>query len=391
MHAQQCSRDLYGLTLWNGGVSIRFHGETVAWPPRSPQAVSNSGRTGRVKVKYLMLLAALIGAVLISSPVAAGRKFSDFSSLEGLERTSLTSPTGDRLDVIRYVGDVRRPALVIVPGSLCAPLFAALDSAPADQAFASVPMFSDQERVALDAHIVYLERRNIVSLETMSSAPEFSIEQIFEHSPCSERNGAVTLEQRVADVLVQVRWLKQQNWVESVHLVGVSEGSDVVAGVAASDDSLASSLMLIGGAGPSQFADFAAFARGRKDIASVRQVFTDLDQFLTSKAPAQYKGSSAERWQSFAIDNTPLDMLSKSTMPLFIAHGDSDTSVPVSSADLVAVELMRTQPRRPVFYWSVVGGGHMLETEEKRRLGEIVVSYLAWARSSPSGRTFRAD
>jgi pimeloyl-ACP methyl ester carboxylesterase len=341
--------------------------------------------------RLILLAATLIGSAVGSGPVAAGKSFSDFSSLQDLERTSLTSPTGDRLDVIRYAGDERRPALVIVPGSLCAPLFAALDTAPAGQASATVPMFTDQERAALRAHVVYLERRNIVSLETMSSAPEFSIEQIFKLSPCSERNGAVTLEQRIADVLVQVRWLKQQGWVESVHLVGVSEGSDVVAGVTASDDSLASSLMLIGGAGPSQFADFAAFARGKNDVAGVREVFSDLDQFLSSKAPGQYKGSSAERWQSFAIDNTPLDMLSRSTVPLFIAHGDADTSVPVSSADLVAIELMRTQPQRPIFYWSVVGGGHMLEAGEKRRLGEIVVSYLAWARSSPSGRTFRAN
>lgn len=390
MRAQQCPFDLRELTRVDGGVSIYVHGDNRL---AGAQAVGRTylRRTRRVKVKHLVLLAAIASAVLTSGPAVAGRTFSDFSRLEGLERTSLTSPTGDRLDVIRYASDERRPALVVVPGSLCAPLFAALDNTPGDQAFASVPMFSDQERAALDAHVVYLERRNIVSLETMSSAPEFSIEQIFEHSPCSERNGAVTLEQRVADVLAQVRWLKKQDWVESVHLVGVSEGSDVVAGVAASDGSLASSLMLIGGAGPSQFADFAAFARGKNDIAGVRQVFTDLDQFLSAKAPGQYKGSSAERWQSFAIDNTPLDMLSKSSVPLFIAHGDSDTSVPVSSADLVAVELMRTQPQRPVFYWSVVGGGHMLETREKRRLGEIVVSYLAWARSSPSGRTFRAD
>lgn len=337
------------------------------------------------------VLAACAALAATSGTAIAGRSFSDFSALRELERTTLTSPVGDRLDVVRYAGTARRPALVIVPGSLCAPLFAALDRMPGDRAFASVPMLTDAERAVLDAHVVYLERRNIVSLETMAAAPEFSVEQIFRHSPCSERHGAVTLQQRIDDVLLQARWLRQQPWVESLHLVGVSEGADVVAGVAAADGALASSLMLIGGAGPSQFADFVSFARTRDDVAGVRQAFSDLDRFLASQAPAQYKGSSAERWHSFAIDTTPLDMLSKSAVPLFIAHGDKDTSVPVASADLVAVELMRTQPRRPIFYRSVVGGGHMLETNSARRLGEVVVAYLAWARSNPSGRTFVAD
>lgn len=149
--------------------------------------------------------------------------------------------------------------------------------------------------------------------------------------------------------------------------------------------------MLIGGAGPSQFADFAAFARAQGDIGGVSAVFSELDQFLSSNAPEQYKGYSSERWQSFAVDNTPLDLLSESNVPLFIAHGDKDESVPVSSADLVAIELMRKQPDRAIFYWSVAGGDHMLKTPSERRLGEIVVQYLMWATSGPSGRTFRAD
>lgn len=333
----------------------------------------------------------LAGALFTANPAFAQRSFDDFPRLAGLTRTSLTSVEGDRLDVVRYARPERLPAVVVVPGSLCAPLFAALGQGPEAQTFTTVPMLSDVEREALDAHVVYLERRNIVSLETMASAPEFSIEQIFKLSPCTERNGGVTLEQRVADVRIQIRWLRQQDWVTSVHLVGVSEGSDVAAGVAAADPSAIDSIMLIGGAGPSQFADFAAFARARGDASGVRDAFSDLDRFLSATAPAQYKGYDAKRWQSFAVENTPLDLLSRSTVPLFIAHGDRDESVPVSSADLVAIELMRTQPQRPVFYWSVVGGDHMLKTPQARRLGEIMLRYLAWARSSPSGRTFKAD
>lgn len=339
-----------------------------------------------------MLCTALVLAALsgIAGPARADRSFSDFPALEGLERSTVRSADGNRLDIIRYASSAKRPAVVVIPGSLCAPIFASLDNAPGE-AFATVPLLSQEQRGSLNAHVVYLERRNIVSLETMASAPEFSIEQIFKLSPCTDENGAVTLEQRVADVLTQIRWLKRQEWVESVHLIGVSEGSDVAAGVLASDNSAASSLMLIGGAGPSQFADFATFARGRKDTAGVSAVFSELDQFLSSRAPEQYKGYSSERWQSFAVKNTPLDLLAKSNAPLFIAHGDQDESVPISSADLVAIELMRKQPERPIFYWSVVGGDHMLKTANARRLGDIVVQYFSWATAAPAGRTFRSD
>lgn len=338
-----------------------------------------------------LALASLLAALLcMPGPVAAKKSFADFSSLDGLERSTVTSADGHRLDIIRYSGSARRPALVFIPGSLCAPVFAALDNTPG-QAFATVPLLSTAQRESLKAHVVYLERRNIVSLETMASAPEFSIEQIFKLSPCTDTHGAVTLEQRVADVLAQLRWLRQQDWVASVHLVGVSEGSDVAAGVAAADRAAADSLMLIGGAGPSQFADFAAFARGRGDAGGVAAVFSELDRFLSSRAPDPYKGYPSQRWRSFAVDNSALDLLAKSTVPLFIAHGDRDESVPVSSADLAAIELMRKQPGRAIFYWSVVGGDHMLKTAEERRLGEIVVAYLHWATSAPAGRTFRAD
>ena len=152
---------------------------------------------------------ALAGLLGLTTQAAAQRSFADFSGLAGLERTTLSSPQGDRLDIIRYSGSEPLPAVVVIPGSLCAPVFAALDNAPGE-AFATVPLLSPTERETLDSHLIYLERRNIVSLETLSAAPEFSIEQIFKLSPCTDRNGALTLEQRVADSLTQVRWLRQQ-------------------------------------------------------------------------------------------------------------------------------------------------------------------------------------
>lgn len=340
----------------------------------------------------LMATSALLTTLaLIAGPTYAEKSFKDFPRLAGLERTTLSNAEGDRLDLIGYTSHERLPALVVIPGSLCAPLFAALDKDPPGEASATVPLLSEQNRKALNSHVIYLERRNIISLETMSSAPEFTIEQIFKMSPCTERNGGITLEQRVEDVRVQISWLKKQDWVESIHLVGVSEGGDVASGVAAAGGSAVDSLMLIGSAGPTQFSDFVTFARKQNDLKGVKDAFLELDQFLSSSPPASYKGYSSKRWQSFAIDNSPLDLLLKSTVPIFIAHGDQDENVPVASADLAAIELMVKQPQRAIYYWSVTGGDHMLKTSNGRRIGEAIVDYLSWATSRPSGRKFRAD
>jgi pimeloyl-ACP methyl ester carboxylesterase len=333
----------------------------------------------------------VFSSLLLSGPAIAERSFSDFSGLGGLQRITTHDGEGNRLDLVGYIGAERKPVIAVVPGSLCAPLFAALDSDPPDKAYATVPLLSEKERRSLDSHLIYLERRNVVSLETMRSAPEFSIEQIFKFSPCSEGHGGVTLDHRVSDVIAQLSWIRQQPWAASVRVVGVSEGADVAASVAAARSHLVDALMLIGGAGPSQFFDFATFARQGNDIEGVRSAFSVLDQFLRSSPPPTYQGSSAERWQSFAIANSVLDSLSKSDDPLFIAHGEKDESVPIASADLVAVELMRRQPQRAIFYWAFLGGDHMLGTPSGSRIGEAITQFSKWANGDPVGRTFRTD
>lgn len=319
----------------------------------------------------------------------AAKSFSDFPFLNGLKRTTIIGKNGNRLDLIYYNSQQKLPTLAIIPGSLCSPIFASIGSGEKVKAFATAPLFSQEQRSNLNSHIVYLERRNIVSLETMSSAPEFTINQIFKLSPCTEQNGGVTLDQRVEDTSIQLRWLRKQPWVSTIHLVGLSEGSDVAAKLLATDRTLADSIMIIGGAGPSQFSDNFASARAEGSVASIEAAFSEFDSFLSSP-PRQYKGYNSERWISFALENTVLDSLLGSTAPLFIAHGTRDKNVPIASADFAVVEIMRKQPLRQVFYWSVADGEHMLETSNRNRIQEIISAYLAWATSKPVGRTFKA-
>ncbi|GAB6197011.1 alpha/beta hydrolase family protein [Lysobacter xanthus] len=341
----------------------------------------------RIRVATTLLTVTL----LASHDASAGRSFRDFPALADMGRTTLRNTEGDRLDIIGYMGPQRRPAMVVIPGSLCAPVFVALDGRAPGDGFTTVPLLAAADGNELGVNVVYLERRNMVSLKTLASLPRFSVDAVTSGSPCTDRNGGVTLEQRVADALVQIRWLKAQPWVSSIHLVGVSEGGDVAAGAAAAPGSPVSSLLLIGSAGPTQFADFVAAARKRGDLKGVQAAFADLDHFLKGTAPHSYKGYSARRWQSFALANSSLASLRKSDVPVFIAHGGRDESVPVSSADLAVVELMIDQPRRPIYYWAVKDGDHALVTPSGSRMWNVIRDYLAWAKSGPSGRKIRAD
>lgn len=338
-------------------------------------------------------LVAALAVALATGRAPAARSFADFPQLGPVQRATLEGPGGERLDVLHYSDGTRRPALVILPGSLCAPIFAAIGDHEAPQVFATATLFTEEQRQAMGVHVAYVERRNIVSLETMAEAREFSIDTIFALSPCTDRNGGVTLEHRVADALVQLRWLDAQPWVSGIHLVGLSEGADVAAAVAvaAVDGGRVDSLMLIGGAGPSQFADAVATARRKADVEALRTAFADLDAFVAGAPPDPYQGYDARRWQSFAIRTSVLEKLRGSTVPLYIAHGDQDRSVPIASADLAAAEIMRLQPGRAVRYRSVTGGDHMLDTATGSRITEVIADYVRWLRDVPQGRSFVAD
>lgn len=338
-------------------------------------------------------IAVLVIAAFMTLPVPsrAARSFSEYPALAGMQRVTLRNAEGDRLDLLGYMDADRRPAVVVFPGSLCAPVFVALDRSPPGQGFATVPVMAEANGRELGVHVIYAERRNMVSLQTLSSAPSFSVGAITRLSPCSDRNGGETLEQRVADGLQQVQWVKAQKWASSVHLVGMSEGGDVAAGVAARAEPLVDSVMLVGSAGPRQFADFVAVARSRHDPKGLRNAFSDLDRFLSGTPPRSYRGYSARHWRSFALASSSLGLLQRSTVPVFLAHGELDASVPVSSADLAAVELMANQPRRPIYYWSVAGGDHALATRAGSRMWDVIREYVTWATASPSGRRFRSD
>lgn len=317
-------------------------------------------------------------------------EFSDFPPLQEMERQTIHKK-GHRLDLLVRHDSVRRPVLVLLPGSVCVPLFMAAEQDGQLKLSSSlmVPQLSDQEELGI--HVALLERRNLVSLEHPASDNGSNAADYATEYPCSDRNGGVTLKDRVQDTLAQLKYLRRQEWVGAILLAGFSEGSDVAAAVAAERGSAVQSLLLFSGAGVSQFFDFIHQQRDAGNADGVAQIFSDLDAFLSGDPPTTYLGSAAERWRSFAIDRTPLDTLPLSTVPVFIAHGDRDTSVPIASVDALVTELMRKQPERAIYYWPVPGADHSLRTERGKYADKVYAAYVRWALGSPRGRTYHLD
>lgn len=317
--------------------------------------------------------------------------FSSIPPLARLERITAHNGEGDRLDLIVGKSAERLPVLVFLPGSVCIPTMDIVDMGEHVALSTTSPVMDASLQASLGVHIALLERRNLVSMQQKIPAAKSDASIRLAEEPCTARHGGVTLEQRVEDAFAQLDLLRQQPWAGPLLLVGTSEGADVVAAIAADRRNPALAVLLIGGAGTSQFFDFVHQQRQAGSADGVRKIFDDLDGFLSGRAPSPYLGYDAARWKSFAIDSSPLEHLLQSDIPVFIAHGERDESVPIASADVMVVELMRKQPQRAICYWSVAGADHGLQQQERSRYDEVIGAFVRWSLSDPHGRTFRND
>jgi hypothetical protein len=338
------------------------------------------------------LLATLFALAFFAHlPVAANPRWSDYPTLQAIERSTVEHD-GHRLDVlVRRHDQQLRPVLVLVSGSVCMPAFMAVDAGEEKELVTSAMLPKPDTQSAMGVHLAVLERRNIASLERFFLPEETAPLRQLAQSPCTERHGGVTLGHRVEDTLAQIAHLRRQPWAGPILLAGVSEGADVAAAVAAHRSSAVNALLLLSGAGMSQFFDFVQLSRSKGDAAGAAKAFADLDAFLRNDPPASYLGYGSARWRSFAIDATPLDSLLRSTMPVFIVHGDRDTSVPIASVDATVIELARRQPQRAVYYWPIQGAEHDLRAGETRPADTLYPQFVRWAQDRPSGRTYRSD
>lgn len=344
-------------------------------------------------MKALLALVALALICLHSATAFATQvpAWSSYELLQSIERSTI-GHGGQRLDVlVRRSGDQRRPVLVLVPGSVCMPAFMVAGAPGTGELMTSAVLPKPATQDAMGVHLAILERRNIVSLDRFFQPQDVSPIRQLEQNPCTEAFGGSTLGHRTEDTLAQIAHIRQQPWAGDILLAGMSEGSDVVAAAAAAPENGVHALLMMSGAGMSQFFDLIQLSRNHDDRGDTAKVFSDLDAFLRDDPPDRYQGYDSARWQSFAIDATPLDNLLASRIPVFVAHGDQDTSVPIASADATVVELARKQPDRAIHYWSVKGAEHDLRVGDRRPAETIYPAFVSWALNRPRGRIYRHE
>ncbi len=338
-------------------------------------------------LQMLTLMLSLQCPAAFAAELPIDPKFEGAGPLSGFVRSTLRNSDDERLDIYLRQDGRRKPVLVFLPGSGCFPTILKIKAGERMALGLTSPVLAMDLQNALGVHVAMLERRGIESLSEAIEREDATPERLLSKHPCSARNGGVTLEDRVDDSLRQLHAIATQPWAGPLLLVGTSEGADVAAAIAAKQPTLPiSALLLIGGAGPSQFFDLATLQREAKSGEGIAKVFADYLSFLDGNPPVEYLGYPFQRWKSFAIDATPLDNLLKTQIPVFIAHGELDKSVPIASADLLVVELMRQQKRRAIYYWAVAGADHSLSDAKGNHLPKIIETFIAWANNAPTGR-----
>lgn len=340
----------------------------------------------------IFLFALLAPMPMYASELPIDADFKAPGPMAGLVRVKLQSASNDRLDLYVRHDEKKKPVLVMLPGSGCFPMFQKIKMGEKVGLALTSPMISTAEQSTMNVHLAMLERRGILSFGDAINQEDAAPEKQLAQRPCSAKNGGVTLQDRVDDSLIQLQSIAAQPWAGPILLVGTSEGADVAAAISASAKNISiDGILLIGGAGPTQFYDLLTMQRQSKNREGVVQVFNDYQAFLDKKPPSHYLGYPSARWSSFAIENTPLDNLLKSRMPVFVAHGELDSSVPVSSVDLMVMELMRRQKDRPIYYWAMSGADHSLGTEKGNQLTSVIAEFARWIADKPKGRKFRND
>lgn len=292
------------------------------------------------------------------------------TAFEPWERWSLNRAEAPALDVYVMHDEAPRPLLVLLAGSRCTPLFFQLEHEGKRLTGTRLTFAISLIQALTGLHVATVEKMGVRSFELYSGDGM---------SDCSgEYEQHVAKPERVRAVADATTALAAQPWVTQVLLVGHSEGANVAAGVARMlGEKRVAAVGLMAGAGPSQLFDGILFARRDAEPGGVRAAFNDALRVMDPAAQGSWNGHSLTRWRSYVVDTTPLEELHTSRVPVFIAHGTEDESVPIESADLLAIELMRDRSR-PIFYLYLPGRNHSFRGKDRVDDARAV---LEWALS----------
>ncbi len=186
---------------------------------------------------------------------------------------------------------------------------------------------------------------------------------------------------------IKAKYIKQPN---KIVVIGHSEGSDVVAKLGTINKKI-THIGFWSGSGNSQLYDFPLFIR--KDIIAGKiseeeglqqmdSLFSKYKEIVKNKESInkQWYGHPYKRW--FYFSEPPVENLLQIDIPLFVAMGAKDTSVPVESTYLIPVEFIRKEKENLTFkvYPNLDHGFRetLPSGKKKRHWNRVFLDFMNW-------------
>ena len=177
--------------------------------------------------------------------------------------------------------------------------------------------------VALGSHAIIVEKRGITQQNVLLDTCYYYAEK----------------STRVNDHLAVIEaFLKDADTTMPVILIGGSEGGDVAAAVAEREERVTHLILLGTGGGWSQEEELRKLIEeepgylGLKNRDEYDSIIVEIKKRPTSLE--MWAGHPFKRWSSYLFD-PPIGSLIELDIPIFLAHGSLDKSVPVGSAQAV--------------------------------------------------------
>lgn len=186
-----------------------------------------------------------------------------------------------------------------------------------------------------------------------------------EHNTDRKAISHYSLQECVSSAALVIDTFLRDNEYKNVYLIGVSEGAGILPKVYNSlkyKDKI-SKLVVLSGGGLSQYEEFKLLQKSNlpmpkeyKDgLAEVDSVMEKIKREPDS-LEKNYLGLTFRRWSGF-MSYRPLEDLVKINIPIFIMHGDKDTSAPVQSSRVVVEEFKRLG-KTNLTYFEYKNGDH---------------------------------
>jgi len=286
---------------------------------------------------------------------------------------------GSAIDLFIATAKKPAPTIVVFGGSKCLPVVMMKQ----DRTVSALMFFADLAGQSDRINIVVVEKRG---LKPFGPPPETGEEAELMMKTAFEK-GLFLKETRVNDGVAVVEALLASDSFKEIHLVGHSEGADVVSGICRAREGVGiRSAALMAGAGPTRFFEQSCQARSEKGANGVKAV---LDELIFLSVPGNATTPENLQAMTYAIVSSPLDDMKGLQIPVFIAHGDADAKTPVAAADVFAAEMLRL-PKQPLTYLMLPGLDHgFVDQNGADRSGELLNYYVDWVLSGTFDRSIK--